>query len=183
MSPSIMRWYHTKSLNKIKVPISFFYGCIASKDDLSVCYCACMCARSTKHLSLWVKILDDILKYSSYFSQNTGFDISLKLRRFLCRQFAWNAKSCFLGKKKKKSSFVVCWISPESDKDMYRRKTMATSVTLSETEYQKNRKGCLWKQRTHRKTKIRDSVSLTLILLNPDMPCPCKQCRSRSVGF
>ena len=24
---------------------------------------------------------------------------------------------------------------------------------------------------------------LTLVLLNPDMPCLCKQCRSRSVGF
>ena len=25
--------------------------------------------------------------------------------------------------------------------------------------------------------------SLTLVLLNPDIPCLCKQCRSRSVGF
>ena len=25
--------------------------------------------------------------------------------------------------------------------------------------------------------------SLTLVLLNPDMPCLCKQCRSREVGF
>ena len=24
---------------------------------------------------------------------------------------------------------------------------------------------------------------LTLVLLNPDVPCLCKQCRSRSVGF
>ena len=24
---------------------------------------------------------------------------------------------------------------------------------------------------------------LTLVLLNPDIPCLCKQCRSRSVGF
>ena len=27
------------------------------------------------------------------------------------------------------------------------------------------------------------SCFLTLVLLNPDMPCLCKQCRSRSVGF
>ena len=27
------------------------------------------------------------------------------------------------------------------------------------------------------------SVLLTLVLLNPDIPCLCKQCRSRSVGF
>ena len=26
-------------------------------------------------------------------------------------------------------------------------------------------------------------VLLTLVLLNPDIPCLCKQCRSRSVGF
>ena len=26
-------------------------------------------------------------------------------------------------------------------------------------------------------------ISLTLVLLNPDVPCLCKQCRSRSVGF
>ena len=26
-------------------------------------------------------------------------------------------------------------------------------------------------------------VGLTLVLLNPDIPCLCKQCRSRSVGF
>ena len=25
--------------------------------------------------------------------------------------------------------------------------------------------------------------NLTLVLLNPDIPCLCKQCRSRSVGF
>ena len=25
--------------------------------------------------------------------------------------------------------------------------------------------------------------TLTVVLLNPDMPCICKQCRSRSVGF
>ena len=28
-----------------------------------------------------------------------------------------------------------------------------------------------------------DSTNLTLVLLNPDIPCLCKQCRSRSVGF
>ena len=27
------------------------------------------------------------------------------------------------------------------------------------------------------------NISLTLVLLNPDIPCLCKQCRSRSVGF
>ena len=27
------------------------------------------------------------------------------------------------------------------------------------------------------------NISLTLVLLNPDMPCLCKQCRSISVGF
>ena len=27
------------------------------------------------------------------------------------------------------------------------------------------------------------SVWLTLVLLNPDIPCLCRQCRSRSVGF
>ena len=26
-------------------------------------------------------------------------------------------------------------------------------------------------------------LTLTLVLLNPDIPCLCKQCRSRSVGF
>ena len=26
-------------------------------------------------------------------------------------------------------------------------------------------------------------LNLTLVLLNPDIPCLCKQCRSRSVGF
>ena len=26
-------------------------------------------------------------------------------------------------------------------------------------------------------------IFLTLVLLNPDIPCLCKQCRSRSVGF
>ena len=26
-------------------------------------------------------------------------------------------------------------------------------------------------------------VLLTLVLLNPDIPCLCEQCRSRSVGF
>ena len=27
------------------------------------------------------------------------------------------------------------------------------------------------------------NLNLTLVLLNPDIPCLCKQCRSRSVGF
>ena len=32
--------------------------------------------------------------------------------------------------------------------------------------------------------RLRESkTSLTLVLLNPDMSCLCKQCRSRSVGF
>ena len=26
-------------------------------------------------------------------------------------------------------------------------------------------------------------IGLTLVLLNPDIPCICKQCSSRSVGF
>ena len=26
-------------------------------------------------------------------------------------------------------------------------------------------------------------ITLTLVLLDPDIPCLCKQCRSRSVGF
>ena len=44
-------------------------------------------------------------------------------------------------------------------------------------------KDCLWKQRKHKRMKIRGLVLLTLVLLNPDMPFLCKQCRSRSVGF
>ena len=32
-------------------------------------------------------------------------------------------------------------------------------------------------------TKINLCSCLTLVLLNPDIPCLCKQCRSRSVGF
>ena len=28
-----------------------------------------------------------------------------------------------------------------------------------------------------------ENLELTLVLLNPDIPCLCKQCRSRSVGF
>ena len=27
------------------------------------------------------------------------------------------------------------------------------------------------------------TVILTLVMLNPDVPCLCKECRSRSVGF
>ena len=30
---------------------------------------------------------------------------------------------------------------------------------------------------------IMETLLLTLVLLNPDRPCFCKQCRSRSVGF
>ena len=31
--------------------------------------------------------------------------------------------------------------------------------------------------------RIITKYSLTLVVLNPDIPCLCKQCRSRSVGF
>ena len=33
------------------------------------------------------------------------------------------------------------------------------------------------------KRKGESFLLLTLVLLNPDIPCLCKQCRSRSVGF
>ena len=35
----------------------------------------------------------------------------------------------------------------------------------------------------HRHISQGSFVMLTLVLLNPDMSCPCKQCRSRSIGF
>ena len=35
----------------------------------------------------------------------------------------------------------------------------------------------------YRKCTSKDFPFLTLVLLNPDIPCLCKQCRSRSVGF
>ena len=33
------------------------------------------------------------------------------------------------------------------------------------------------------KIKMSANIILTLVLLSPDIPCLCKQCRSRSVGF
>ena len=44
---------------------------------------------------------DDILKYFLFFFQKTRFDISCKLSPVVCMKYAWNVKSCFLGKKKK----------------------------------------------------------------------------------
>ena len=35
----------------------------------------------------------------------------------------------------------------------------------------------------HEFYKVLEDIILTLVLLSPDMPCLCKQCRSRSVGF
>ena len=43
-----------------------------------------------------------------------------------------------------------------------------------------------WKQSAGFKSRLwtlLQTVLLTLVLLNPDIPCLCKQCRSRSVGF
>ena len=54
--------------------------------------------------------------FCSYFSRKC-FDISCKLSHANClhrRQFAWNVKTCFLGKKK--YQFVVCCISTKSGK-------------------------------------------------------------------
>ena len=49
--------------------------------------------------------IDNIL---SYFSQKTGFDISCKLSPL--ETYAWNIKTCFLGKKKRKIiQVVICW--------------------------------------------------------------------------
>ena len=39
------------------------------------------------------------------------------------------------------------------------------------------------RSRTHCRQGNLDYLVLTLVLLNPDTPCLCKQCRSRSVGF
>ena len=51
-------------------------------------------------LSMLCKIsTDDILKYFSYFSQRICFDVSWNCLPL--RQFAWNFKSCFLGKIRK----------------------------------------------------------------------------------
>ena len=40
-----------------------------------------------------------------FFFQKTGFDVSCKLSP-IWRQFAWNVKSCFLGKKNKKNTSI-----------------------------------------------------------------------------
>ena len=59
--------------------------------------------------------LGKILKYFSYVSQKTGFNISCKLSpsETICMKY----QILFSGKDKKTiPKFVVCWISPESGK-------------------------------------------------------------------
>ena len=46
------------------------------------------------------------------------------------RQFAWNVKSCFLGKLRKSCQCVICWISPESSKGLYNNVTHSSNKTL-----------------------------------------------------
>ena len=54
-----------------------------------------------------------------------------------------------------------------------------TPFTVTEVTYAMGWKNGFYKGRQNSIILI----SLTLVLLNPDIPCLCKQCRSRSVGF
>ena len=61
---------------------------------------------SDYHLELWIKLsADDILKYFSYFFQETGFDIPSRLSPM--ETVCMKCQNLFL---------VICWISPESGK-------------------------------------------------------------------
>ena len=53
-----------------------------------------------------------VFKYFFLFSQKTELDI-------LRRQYAWNGKSCFLWKIRKKLLICYLWISWECDKEFY----------------------------------------------------------------
>ena len=69
---------------------------------------------SSLSLALWAQFsADDILKYFSYFSQKTGFDISRKLspQETICMKW----QSLFVWKNKKIcNKFFVCLTCPES---------------------------------------------------------------------
>ena len=62
----------------------------------------------TTGLALWVKSsADDILNLFSYFSQTQNLNVHANCLH--CRQFAWNVKTCFLGKNRKIVWYVICW--------------------------------------------------------------------------
>ena len=70
--------------------------------------------------TFWSNSADDVLKYFSYFSpenriwhfMQTEQDKTFHANCLIMRQFAWNIKSCFLGKQRKifqYITYVVCW--------------------------------------------------------------------------
>ena len=65
-----------------------------------------------------------ILKYFTYFSHKTGYDISCR------RQFTWDVKSCFLGKIRKISSICCLLKMPREWKRLNTKLTMEKKMLL-----------------------------------------------------
>ena len=67
-----------------------------------------LCFTSFKLSPLWANSADDNLTiFFSYFSQKTG--LTFHANCLLRRQFAWNIRSCSLGRIRKIFQNVVCW--------------------------------------------------------------------------
>ena len=124
------------------------------------------------------------------------------------QQFAWNFKTYFLGKIRKilkisdigldKSEYQVnCFLISHRKHMLWVliRSALAMHCQGTSNEYsqytfssrnKKNidtfwlKKNALWRAIYHL-LKLLPRILLTLVLLNPDMPCLSKQCKSRSV--
>ena len=170
-------------------------------------------------MALWVKFsADEILKYFSYFSLKTGFDISCNCMK--C-PILFSGKNIIILSSVESAQRVVKVESPckiiaekififilfffflkislnisceSSAKQMIHIQCQDLSSlkkintwsavlvigTLRVKEHCGSQKAY---QPTVNNTNILTSQLLTLVLLNPDIPCLCKQCGYRSVGF
>ena len=104
----------------------------------------------------------------SYFSEKKG-------QAILCESSPIGKP--FFFRKSKKNSLKLCLLIPKFDalrvKKVKKLNLRQTTCTAYKTLYQ---------TRSFQQ-KILALFFLTLVLLNMDIPCLCKQCRSRSVGF
>ena len=107
----------------------------------------------------------------------------------------WNISPCYVDKLikifqnviRKKSLPIMLHINKQccQSSDIF----PTSDVTVRTAEREPMRRIYQWNRRGHISLAICDNsttgtlFTLTLVLLVPDMPCLCKQCRSRSVGF
>ena len=92
-----------------------------------------------------------------------------------CDIFAWNDTAYFLGQIRKYYQFGVCYISSEGGKVWNSSYKILVCLALPMSTFMFV-VSCFRKQRN-------TLYMLTRVPQKPDMPCLCKQCRFRSVGF